>query len=224
MTALAPPWSRSSPATSSPSAAPARTPSRPTATRSGSCSRGSASSPAPARPTSTSPTSSRDGQRLPLHARGQAAQHEPDPQPAARRHPLPLPSRGPRAPRARRPHRPGPGHPAAQAVPLDGRLADRRRSRRPPGRPRHRHLDRPPGPRPDAPHAHQRSPGSEITRLTWADVTLAKPGARVLWHGKGRKERLSPLQPPAVTGLPQRHRETRRPGSFVFTARAPPGR
>jgi integrase family protein with SAM-like domain len=71
----------------------------------------------------------------------------------------PLPSRGPRAPRARRPHRPGPGHPAAQAVPLDGRLADRRRSRRPPGRPRHRHLDRPPGPRPDAPHAHQRSPG-----------------------------------------------------------------
>ena len=50
----------------------------------------------------------------------------PDPQPAARRHPLPLPPRGPRAPRARRPHRPGPGHPAAQAVPLDGRLADRR--------------------------------------------------------------------------------------------------
>ena len=33
------------------------------------------------------------------------------------------------------------------------------RSRRPPGRPGHRHLDRPPGPRPDAPHAHQRPAG-----------------------------------------------------------------
>ncbi|MFZ0044965.1 MAG: tyrosine-type recombinase/integrase, partial [Streptosporangiaceae bacterium] len=61
---------------------------------------------------------------------------------------------------------------------------------------------------------------SEITRLTWADVTLAKPGARVLWHGKGRKERLSPLQQPAVTGLRQWHRENPAgPGSFVFTAR-----
>jgi integrase len=61
---------------------------------------------------------------------------------------------------------------------------------------------------------------SEITRLTWADVTLDKPGARVLWHGKGRKERLSPLQQPAVTGLRQWHRENPAgPGSFVFTAR-----
>ncbi len=61
---------------------------------------------------------------------------------------------------------------------------------------------------------------SEITRLTWADVTLAKPGARVLWHGKGRKERLSPLQQPAVTGLRHWHRENPAgPGSFVFTAR-----
>jgi integrase/recombinase XerD len=61
---------------------------------------------------------------------------------------------------------------------------------------------------------------SEITRLTWADVTLDRPGARVLWHGKGRKERLSPLQQPAVTGLRQWHRENPAgPGSFVFTAR-----
>ena len=90
-----------------------------------------------------------------------------DPQPAARRHPLPVPPRGPRAPRARRPHRPGPGHPAAQAVPQDGRLADRGRGRRPPGRPGHRDLDRPPGPRPDAPHADQRpaSIGDHLSHL-----------------------------------------------------------
>ena len=61
---------------------------------------------------------------------------------------------------------------------------------------------------------------SEITALTWADVTLDRPGARVLRHGKGRKERLSPLQKPAVTVLRQWHRENPAgPGSFVFTAR-----
>jgi integrase/recombinase XerD len=61
---------------------------------------------------------------------------------------------------------------------------------------------------------------SEVTGLTWADVTLDRPGARVLRHGKGRKERLSPLQQPAVTGLRQWHRENPAgPGSFVFTAR-----
>ena len=94
------------------------------------------------------------------------------------------------------------------------------RSRRPPGRPGPRHLDRPPGPPPDAPHAHQRPAGIRGHRLTWADVTLDRPGARVLWHGKGRKERLSPLQQPAITGLRQWHRENPAgPGSFVFTAR-----
>lgn len=61
---------------------------------------------------------------------------------------------------------------------------------------------------------------SEVTGLTWADVTLDRPGARVLWHGKGRKERLSPLQQPAITGLRQWHRENPAgPGSVVFTAR-----
>jgi integrase len=61
---------------------------------------------------------------------------------------------------------------------------------------------------------------SEVTSLTWADVTLARPGASVLWHGKGRKERLSPLRQPAITGLRQWHRENpAAPGSFVFTAR-----
>jgi len=61
---------------------------------------------------------------------------------------------------------------------------------------------------------------SEITALTWADITLGKPGARVLWHGKGRKERISPLQAPAVTALRLWQREnTTAPGAFVFTAR-----
>jgi len=64
---------------------------------------------------------------------------------------------------------------------------------------------------------------SEITALTWADITLGKPGARVLWHGKGRKERISPLQAPAVTALRLWQREnTAAPGAFVFTARGTP--
>jgi integrase len=42
----------------------------------------------------------------------------------------------------------------------------------------------------------------------------------VLWHGKGRKERVSPLQTPAITGLRQWQRENPgAPGGFVFTAR-----
>ena len=61
---------------------------------------------------------------------------------------------------------------------------------------------------------------SEITALTRADITLGKPGARVLWHGKGRKERISPLQAPAVTALRLWQRENpAAPGAFVFTAR-----
>ena len=51
-------------------------------------------------------------------------------------------------------HRPGPGHPAAQAVPPDGRLSDRRRGRGAAGRPGPRDLDRAPRPPPDARHAH----------------------------------------------------------------------
>jgi len=61
---------------------------------------------------------------------------------------------------------------------------------------------------------------SEITALTWGDIFLARPGAHVLWHGKGRKERITPLQKPAITGLRQWQRENpAAPGAFVFTAR-----
>ena len=61
---------------------------------------------------------------------------------------------------------------------------------------------------------------SEVTALTWGDILLTRPGARVLWHGKGRKERITPLQAPAITGLRQWQRENpASPGAFVFTAR-----
>ncbi len=61
---------------------------------------------------------------------------------------------------------------------------------------------------------------SEVTALTWADILLTRPGAHVLWHGKGRKERITPLQAPAITGLRQWQRENPAgPGAFVFTAR-----
>lgn len=62
---------------------------------------------------------------------------------------------------------------------------------------------------------------SEIIALTWADILLARPGAHVLWHGKGRKERITPLQAPAITGLRQWQRESPAEyGAFVFTARS----
>jgi integrase/recombinase XerD len=61
---------------------------------------------------------------------------------------------------------------------------------------------------------------SEITALTWDDLSLARPGARVLWHGKGRKERITPLRAPAITGLRQWQLENlSAPGGFVFIAR-----
>jgi integrase/recombinase XerD len=61
---------------------------------------------------------------------------------------------------------------------------------------------------------------SEITALTWDDLSLTRPGAHVLWHGKGRKDRLTPLRPAAIAGLRQWQRENPpAPGRLVFTAR-----
>ena len=66
---------------------------------------------------------------------------------------------------------------------------------------------------------------SEITALTWDDLSLARPGAHVLWHGKGRKERLTPLQAPAITGLRQWQRENPpSPAASCSPPAAPPGR
>ena len=61
---------------------------------------------------------------------------------------------------------------------------------------------------------------SEVTGLTWDDLSLTRPGAHVLWHGKGRKDRLTPLRPAAITGLRQWKRENPPAhGRLVFTAR-----
>jgi site-specific recombinase XerD len=61
---------------------------------------------------------------------------------------------------------------------------------------------------------------SEVTALTWADLSLSRPGAHVLFHGKGRKERICPLQPPVVAALRLWRRENPGPDSaFVLTAR-----
>lgn len=61
---------------------------------------------------------------------------------------------------------------------------------------------------------------SEVTALTWADISAARPGAHLLWHGKGRKERISPLDAPTTAALRLWQREN--PGRVsapVFTAR-----
>ena len=61
---------------------------------------------------------------------------------------------------------------------------------------------------------------SEVTALTWADISWPRPGAHVLWHGKGRKERISLLDAPAIAGLRHWQRENPAgPSAFVFTAR-----
>src|SRR5690348_15831551 len=61
---------------------------------------------------------------------------------------------------------------------------------------------------------------SEITDLTWDDLSLTRPGAHVLWHGKGRKDRLAPHLPTAITGLRQWQRvNPAGPAPLVFTAR-----
>ncbi len=61
---------------------------------------------------------------------------------------------------------------------------------------------------------------SEVTALTGADISASRPGAHVAWHGKGRKERISPLDVPAAAALRLWQRENPGPlSAFVFTAR-----
>jgi len=61
---------------------------------------------------------------------------------------------------------------------------------------------------------------SEVTALAWADISAVRPGAHVLWHGKGRKERISPLDPATTAALRLWQRENPGPVSApVFTAR-----
>jgi len=61
---------------------------------------------------------------------------------------------------------------------------------------------------------------SEVTALTWADISATRPGAHVIWHGKGRKERISPLDAPTTAALRLWQRENPAPSSApVFTVR-----
>ena len=61
---------------------------------------------------------------------------------------------------------------------------------------------------------------SEVTTLTWADISAARPGAHVVWHGKGRKERISLLDTATTAALRLWQRENPGPVSApVFTAR-----
>ncbi len=60
---------------------------------------------------------------------------------------------------------------------------------------------------------------SEVTALTWADISAGRP-AHVVWHGKGRKERISLLDAATTAALRLWQRENPRPVSApVFTAR-----
>jgi integrase/recombinase XerD len=60
---------------------------------------------------------------------------------------------------------------------------------------------------------------SELTQLTWPDVQLSRP-AHVLCHGKGRKDRITPLNPTTATSLHAWLRENHAttPAGPVFTA------
>ena len=61
---------------------------------------------------------------------------------------------------------------------------------------------------------------SEVTALTWADISATRPGAHVVWHGKGRKERISLLDAATAAALRLWQRENPGPVSApVFTAR-----
>lgn len=60
---------------------------------------------------------------------------------------------------------------------------------------------------------------SELTALCWADVEL-RTGAHLRCHGKGRKERITPLTSQTVTALTDWHAETRpSPDDPVFPSR-----
>lgn len=61
---------------------------------------------------------------------------------------------------------------------------------------------------------------SELTALTRADIHTARPGAHIAVHGKGRKDRIIPLQTPTITAIGDWLAENAGPPETpVFTAR-----
>ncbi len=61
---------------------------------------------------------------------------------------------------------------------------------------------------------------SEVTSLTRADICTQRPGAHVVCHGKGRKDRITPLDAPTTAAMRLWLTENPgTPGTPVFTAR-----
>jgi integrase/recombinase XerD len=61
---------------------------------------------------------------------------------------------------------------------------------------------------------------SEVTSLTWADSCWEFPGAHIVCHGKGRKDRITPLEAGTAGALHQWFNENPSPVTApVFTAR-----
>ena len=130
---------------------------------------------------------------VPGPPRTRPRQQHPHPQRPARRHPLAVPLRRPGPPRTRRQHRPGPGDPTQALRPGAGQLPHRTRDRRPPRPPATRRTWT--GRRDHAMLLLAVQTGlriSELIGLTPADLHLGT-GAHVACHGKGRKDRITPL-------------------------------
>jgi site-specific recombinase XerD len=61
---------------------------------------------------------------------------------------------------------------------------------------------------------------SEVTSLSWADTCWELPGAHVACHGKGRKDRITPLEAGTAAALREWFNENSGPATApVFTAR-----
>ena len=126
------------------------------------------------------------------HLEQEPGQHRPDAQRATGRDPVGLQVRRPAPPRARCDDRPGPRDPREEARPGLRLLPHRRRDQGPARRPGHHDVARPPRPRVPRPcrpdraavlRAHRAHPRRRPDR----DRTTVR------CHGKGRKDRVTPL-------------------------------
>ena len=159
---------------------------------------------------------------LPRPPGARAGQHRPDPQRPAGRDPLAVRLRRAAPPRPRRRHPPRPGHPAAKRFRTSHHhLPDRSGSHALLAGTRPGTWTRPPRPRPAA-----GSPSltglraAELTGLTRADAHLGD-GAHPACHGKGRKDRVTPLLRDTVAVL--RRMARRKPRRAGAAPCSPPG-
>ena len=143
------------------------------------------------------------------HDRGNS---DPHPQRPPGRDPLAVPLRRAAPPRARRDDPTRPGDPAQTLRPRAGHLPHRTRDRRPARRPRPRHLDRAPRPRPAAARRPDRAARLRADRPRPArDVAPRRRRARQL-----------PRQRPQGPHHPADHADRRRPARLAHRARRQP--